>query len=54
MHGDFFCSFFVLQLVLVFRIGMCFGMPYTTDAKVIQHTIQLTPRLELIQNTMVG
>jgi multidrug resistance efflux pump len=41
----FFLLFFVLHLVLVFLIGLRFVAPYTTDAKVIQHTIQLTPRL---------
>ena len=41
----FFLLFFVLHLVLVFLIGMRFVAPYTTDAKVVQHTIQLTPRL---------
>jgi multidrug resistance efflux pump len=41
----FFIFFFVLHLLLVFLIGLRFVAPYTTDAKVIQHTIQLTPRL---------
>jgi multidrug resistance efflux pump len=41
----FFIFFFVLHLLLVFMIGLRFVAPYTTDAKVIQHTIQLTPRL---------
>ena len=50
----FFLLFFVLHLVLVFLIGMRFVAPYATDAKAVQHTIQLTPRLELVQNTMVG
>ncbi len=40
-----FVLFFVAHLVLIFLIGMRFVAPYTTDAKVIQHTIQLTPRL---------
>ncbi len=39
-------SFYVgLHVVLVFIIGMHFMTPYSTDAKVIQHTIQLVPRL---------
>jgi multidrug resistance efflux pump len=41
----FFILFFVLHLLLVFLIGLRFVAPYTTDAKVIQHTIQLIPRL---------
>jgi multidrug resistance efflux pump len=32
-------------VLLIFLIGIRFVAPYTTDAKVIQHTIQLTPRL---------
>jgi multidrug resistance efflux pump len=40
-----FVLFFVAHQVLSFLIGMQFVAPYTTDAKVIQHTIQLTPRL---------
>lgn len=38
-------SFFMLHLLLVFLIGLRFVAPYTTDARVIQHTIQLNPRL---------
>jgi len=34
-----------LHLLLIFMIGLRFVAPYSTDAKVIQHTIQLTPRL---------
>jgi multidrug resistance efflux pump len=41
----FFILFFALHLVLVFLVGVRFVAPYTTDAKVIQHTIQLIPRL---------
>jgi multidrug resistance efflux pump len=41
----FFVFFFVLHLLLVFLIGLRFVAPYSTDVKVIQHTIQLTPRL---------
>jgi multidrug resistance efflux pump len=38
-------SFFMVHLLLVFLIGLRFVAPYTTDAKIIQHTIQLIPRL---------
>ena len=41
----FVLSFFFLHLMLVFVIGLRFVAPYTTDAKMIQHTIQLIPRL---------
>ncbi|MCB2170549.1 MAG: biotin/lipoyl-binding protein [Deltaproteobacteria bacterium] len=41
----FFLSFFVAHLALVFLIGLRFVAPYTTDARVVQHTIQLVPRL---------
>ncbi|MCG6867953.1 MAG: biotin/lipoyl-binding protein [Gammaproteobacteria bacterium] len=34
-----------LHLLLIFMIGLRFVAPYSTDAKVIQHTIQLIPRL---------
>jgi multidrug resistance efflux pump len=34
-----------LHALLIFMIGLRFMTPYTTEAKVIQHTIQLTPRL---------
>lgn len=37
--------FFGLHLLLIFMIGLRFVTPYSTDARVIQHTIQLTPRL---------
>jgi multidrug resistance efflux pump len=37
--------FFGLHLLLIFMIGLRFVAPYSTDAKVIQHTIQLIPRL---------
>jgi hypothetical protein len=39
------CSFFFLHVLLIFLIGLRFVTPYSTDAKVIQHTIQLIPRL---------
>jgi multidrug resistance efflux pump len=34
-----------LHLLIIFMIGLRFVTPYSTDAKMIQHTIQLTPRL---------
>jgi multidrug resistance efflux pump len=36
---------FGVHLLLIFLIGLRFVTPYSTDAKVIQHTIQLIPRL---------
>lgn len=41
----FISVFFGLHLLLIFVIGLRFMTPYSTDAKVIQHTIQLVPRL---------
>jgi multidrug resistance efflux pump len=41
----FIFLFFVLHLALVFLIGMRFVAPYSTDVTIIQHTIQLIPRL---------
>jgi multidrug resistance efflux pump len=41
----FFLLFFVAHLALTFFIGMRFVAPYSTDVTVIQHTIQLIPRL---------
>jgi len=38
-------GFFGLHILLIFLIGVRFVAPYTTNAKVIQHTIQLVPRL---------
>lgn len=38
-------GFVGLHLLLIFMIGLRFVTPYSTDARVIQHTIQLTPRL---------
>ena len=35
--------------VLIFLIGLRFVTPYTADAKVIQHTIQLVPRLPALK-----
>ncbi|WP_193164427.1 HlyD family secretion protein [Microbulbifer hainanensis] len=34
-----------LHLLIIFLIGLRFVTPYSTDARLIQHTIQLTPRL---------
>ena len=34
-----------LHLLLIFLIGLRFVTPYSTDARIIQHTIQLSPRL---------
>ncbi|HXJ36770.1 MAG TPA: efflux RND transporter periplasmic adaptor subunit [Candidatus Eisenbacteria bacterium] len=34
-----------VHVLLIFLIGVRFVAPYSTDAHVIQHTIQLTPRL---------
>jgi multidrug resistance efflux pump len=41
----FFSTFFVLHLGIIFLIGLRFATPYATEAKMIQHTIQLVPRL---------
>jgi multidrug resistance efflux pump len=38
-------AFVGVHLLLIFLIGLRFMTPYATEAKVIQHTIQLTPRL---------
>ncbi|HEY4965842.1 MAG TPA: biotin/lipoyl-binding protein [Puia sp.] len=40
-----FSTFFVIHLFFVFIIGLRFVTPYSTDARVIQHTIQIVPRL---------
>jgi multidrug resistance efflux pump len=37
--------FFGLHLLLIFMIGLRFVTPESTDARVVQHTIQLVPRL---------
>lgn len=34
------------HVLLVFLIGMRFQAPYSTDLRVVQHTIQIVPRLE--------
>jgi multidrug resistance efflux pump len=38
-------SLVFIHVLLIFLIGMRFVTPYSTDARVIQHTIQLIPRL---------
>jgi|HubBroStandDraft_6_1064221.scaffolds.fasta_scaffold10570_5 multidrug resistance efflux pump len=39
------CALFGIHILLIFVIGLRFSTPYSTDARVIQHTIQLIPRL---------
>jgi multidrug resistance efflux pump len=39
------CALFAAHILLIFLIGIRFSAPYSTDARVIQHTIQLIPRL---------
>jgi multidrug resistance efflux pump len=36
---------FGIHILLIFLVGLRFSTPYSTDARVIQHTIQLIPRL---------
>ena len=38
-------AFFVLHVLLVFVLGLRFVTPYATNATVVQHTIQIIPRL---------
>ena len=38
-------AFFVLHVLLIFMIGLRFMTPASNNAKVVQHTIQLVPRL---------
>jgi multidrug resistance efflux pump len=38
-------AFIGIHVLLIFLIGLRFVTPYSTDARVIQHTIQLIPRL---------
>jgi multidrug resistance efflux pump len=38
-------AFVGLHLLIIFMIGLRFVTPYSTEAKIIQHTIQLVPRL---------
>jgi multidrug resistance efflux pump len=37
--------FFAAHLFLIFVVGLRFVAPFSTNAKVVQHTIQLIPRL---------
>jgi len=39
------CALFGAHLMLIFVIGLRFVTPYSRDVRLIQHTIQLTPRL---------
>ena len=41
----FFSTFFVLHLGIIFLIGLRFVAPTSTEARIVQRTIQLTPRL---------
>ena len=41
----FFSTFFALHLLIIFLIGLRFVTPLATEARVIQHTVQLVPRL---------
>src|SRR4029453_540290 len=41
----FFSTFFVLHLGIIFLLGLRYVAPASTEARVIQHTIQLIPRL---------
>jgi len=41
----FFSTFFVLHLGIIFLLGLRYVAPASTEARVIQHTIQITPRL---------
>jgi len=38
-------AFVGVHLLIIFLIGLRFMTPYATDATIVQHTIQLTPRL---------
>jgi len=41
----FFSTFFALHLLIIFMIGLRYVTPTSTEARIIQHTVQLTPRL---------
>lgn len=41
----FFSTFFVLHLGIIFLVGLRYVAPTSTEARLIQRTIQLTPRL---------
>ena len=38
-------SFVFVHVLFVFMVGLRFVTPYSTDARIIQHTIQIVPRL---------
>ena len=40
-----FAIFFLAHVLFIFMIGLRFVTPYSTEAKMIQHTIQIIPRL---------
>lgn len=39
-------ALFLAHILLIFLVGMRFQAPYSTDLRVVQHTIQIVPRLE--------
>ena len=41
----FFSAFFVIHLGIIFLLGLRYVAPYATEARIIQHTIQIVPRL---------
>jgi multidrug resistance efflux pump len=41
----FFSTFFVLHLGIIFLVGLRYVAPTSTEARLIQRTVQLTPRL---------
>jgi multidrug resistance efflux pump len=43
--GIIISAFFVLHVLLVFVIGLRFVTPFAANATVVQHTIQIIPRL---------
>ena len=50
-------AFFILHVLLIFLIGLRFMTPASNNAKVVQHTIQLLPRLTeptLVTAVLVG
>jgi multidrug resistance efflux pump len=40
-----FAIFFSAHVLFIFMIALRFSTPYSTDARIVQHTIQLVPRL---------
>jgi multidrug resistance efflux pump len=50
------CLFFAAHIFLIFIVGLRFVTPYSTNVRVVQHTIQLIPRLPeptLVTDVMV-